>query len=218
MAVQAMTQSQLPTESGGAIWPDRRGTDRASRPERWRYVRRWVPGALLIACPCVACSHVAAYGGTASLQVSGVAGDQLAFQTVTFTSCRGSTLQQARGDTTSRDDRTDVFTIVALGDDCLLFGQALYGDPTWSTLQTGPANLCSLAFADGNHTLRVTDLALYFPGSRQYDYSFVVIRIGGDEVASGRHAVYEFSGRAVMHADESWRCDGTRQPPRADGG
>lgn len=97
---------------------------------------------------------IAAYAGTASLQVSGVAGDQLAFQTVTLSRCGGSMWRRSRGDTTIEDDSPERFTIVALGDGC-----SFYADPTWSTIQTGPGHLCTLAFPDGNHTLRVTDYA-----------------------------------------------------------
>jgi hypothetical protein len=81
--------------------------------------RSWITVAVLVACSCFGCGHATAYSGTASLQVSGVAGDQLAFRTVTLTSCIGSMSRRSQGDATIADDPVDRFTILALGDGCL---------------------------------------------------------------------------------------------------
>jgi hypothetical protein len=200
-----MPRSPISTSPSDAMRPDRCDADRTLRPERWHRLLWWIAIAVLGACSCLGCSPVAAYGGTASLQVSGVAGDQLAFQTVTFTGCRGSLWRRSRGDTTIEDDPAERFTIVAIGDRC-----SFYADPMWSTIQPSPGHLCSLAFPDGNHTLHVTDYSFSFPRAA-YQGSSVVIHVNGDDVATGRHAAYQFSGSATPQAEESWRCNETKQ-------
>ena len=66
-----------------------------------------------------------------------------------------------------------------------------------------PRRECTLAFADGPHTIRVTDATARFGRYR------AEVRVGGDDVQSGAHMLYTFSGEtaegvgpAAGHCDE----------------
>jgi hypothetical protein len=95
----------------------------------------------------------------------------------------------------------DPFDIVAVGDRCFLTGFSRNG--LWSANTRGT---CTLNFADGPHTMRITDATVRF-GPYRGD-----VRIGGDDVQSGAHMLYTFSGDtaegvgpAVSHCDEQRR-------------
>jgi hypothetical protein len=135
--------------------------------------------------------------------VSGVAGDQMTFQTITLTRC-SSLPRRGRGETSSADELAEPVTeIVTLGDGCQFFA-----DPYWLVVQPAPGGMCTLTFPDGAHTLRVTD---YTFSRTESDARAVAIRVGGDDVTTGRHLLYQFNGSAVPRDEESWRCKETGQ-------
>jgi len=80
----------------------------------------------------------------------------------------------------------------ALGDTCRVEGWAagIAFDPI-----VGSA--CTLAFAKGPETFRVTDVVTRSgQAGRWVDTSYLEVQIGGDDVVSQRHVFYAFSGRA----------------------
>ena len=77
---------------------------------------------------------------------------------------------------------------------------------------------CTLVFPGGPRTLRVTDAiarygqtgGTYFTGRSYIDPSVIQVDLGGDDVATGRHVLYRFSGRASDGPDLSAICPAYR--------
>jgi hypothetical protein len=57
-----------------------------------------------------------------------------------------------------------------------------------------------LSFSDGELTLRVTDV------NARHGHSGSQLEVGGDDVKSGEHALYRFSGRAISSDNQRERC------------
>lgn len=123
-----------------------------------------------------------------------------------------------------RDVRSDPFEVLALGSRCIMDGTS-YG----SDFRPDYGSTCSLRFAEGAHTLRVTDVSLQFGitaapygaprGGAWTDPGIVQIEIGGTDATTGTRAVYHFSGTAVDEASVFPSCDdeiAKRGGPSAD--
>lgn len=136
------------------------------------------------------CMHSARYRGTGALQLSGEQSSLLASHTVELTYCPGEP---------STDPPHEPFSVLVIGalDRCVLPGSG-----TSYMFRVDPGTECTLQFAEGSHTLRVTDAKV--------DYGEVMV--GGDDITSAKHAVYTFSGERVASADDvSRRCDALRR-------
>lgn len=157
---------------------------------------------------CVGCGPVMnVYGGTGLLQMSGSPNPELASQSLILSYCRGD----AAG-----EPEPDGFTVLAIGEQCTVTGAGYVGG-----LRPDPDIVCTLVFPKGARTLRLTIvLASYgeansdFGGTesaRDPDTSTLDIRIEGDDIKNGSHAVYRFTGRA-LRAEPGDLC--TRNRPR----
>jgi hypothetical protein len=92
------------------------------------------------------------------------------------------------------------FVVFGISDACVFEGT---GDNT--NFRPDPQSRCALFIAGRSKTIRVTDAVIQFPsywvpgryGHHLVDRSTVQVQIGGDDLESARHAVYQFFGRAV---------------------
>jgi hypothetical protein len=87
--------------------------------------------------------------------------------------------------------------VLTLGDTCRIDGWA--GGILFNPIV---GSECTLAFAEGPETFRVTDVVTrYGQAGRGLDTDYLEVHIGGDDVATGRHVLYVFAGRAVDGPD-----------------
>jgi hypothetical protein len=164
-----------------------------NRPGRlWRLATRAAVLPIMLCCSCY--SPAGAYRGTGALNVSGEASSQLASHTIEFVYCADDTDEAPRPS----------FFILAIGEQCVIDG---IGSPYW--FQADGGSVCTLAFQEGTHTLRLTDVR------SSHGYGTFAIDLGGDDVTTGQHAVYRFSGSHVSEAEPRRRCSAER--PRQSG-
>ncbi len=166
---------------------------------------------------CAGCSSQIAYLGTASLQTSGASTTQFASHRVSLTDCG----PESDGDKKANpfeggggvDGTTSPgFSVLSVGDRCIIRGAGA-GDG----FRADSGATCTLVFAEGPRTLRVTDLSVRYgvTGSGPFlktrsDPSYLQVTLGGDDTTSGVHAVYRFSGTSVGSDDPSAFCDAER--------
>jgi hypothetical protein len=160
---------------------------------------------LLLAFCAGGCATSSAYYGTGSLQTSGSPAPVLGSESLALTSCTG--------------DSYDQFSVPTIGDHCVISGSG-----SGAQFQADAGGLCTLAFPEGNHTFRVTDvIATYgqtpvpqlldvpdLPRRPAIDMSTIQLRIGGDDVTTGQHLLYQFGGRISDGPDHSAQCDAQR--------
>jgi hypothetical protein len=131
----------------------------------------------------------------------------MASQTVTVVSCadrgpRGPLIE---------DEADHRYSILAIGDACTVRGSGA-GDH----FRPESGTLCTLAFAEGTRTLRVTYASMRFgieggvAGRTYIDPSYVELQVAGDDRDTGMHAVYRFSGTAIRVASSAERCNAPR--------
>jgi hypothetical protein len=148
--------------------------------------------ALSLPCAVCACAEGSAYSGTGSLGLSGARTEPLlAHHVAALTEC--PLLQR-------QDGTVDEFSILALGDECVMDGVG-----GTSGFLPDPGTVCTLAFADGAHPLRVTDVAVRYGVT-----AYVQVELGGDDAKTGLHALYRFTGSALEEAPAMGTCDGER--------
>jgi hypothetical protein len=149
-----------------------------------------------------------AYRGTGALQATGSTSATLASSSVVVDVCAGD--PQAT-------PPTETFTVLTVGGACTLTG--------WGGVESfrpPVGSRCSLAFADGTRTLRVTDVVAHYgvigPGRTYSDTTYIDLALGGDDTKSGQHALYHFTGRLMGQSEppEAMRCDAVRE--KMDGG
>jgi hypothetical protein len=185
-----------------------------------------------VAAASAGCSYPTAFYGTGLLSTSGE-GTLVAPQTVRMLSCERSetttTTRAAdpagsgweRGPTTGPDQVTATtmtsksYAVLAFGDTCRIEG-------TWFGGSFTPVSgsQCTLAFAEGPRKVRVTNtIVRYGQTDRWRDPNstpnYVEVQVGGDDLATGRHLVYSFSGTAVAAPDDSAPCAAAAAPQLA---
>jgi hypothetical protein len=89
------------------------------------------------------------------------------------------------------------YSVLALDRDCVIPADAA------SSSRAEGGQLCALAVGGERRVIRVTDVAVRHP-SRSFtryggiqDWRDLDVHLGGDDVASGQHVAFEFSGRLV---------------------
>lgn len=181
---------------GNRLTMDRRGSA-VRRPT----VRAFGAAASLALCAACA-SGTGTYQGTGSLAVSGGAmGPLLASHVAVFADCPTSAI---------RDGTIEAFSVLSLGAGCVMDG---YGNGP--VFQPDRGTVCALQFADGEHALRVTDVSVQYGvtivGGRAFsDEGHVLVELGGDDVKTGVHALYSFTGVNLEDPPPRVSCDDER--------
>lgn len=169
----------------------------------------WGPvcAAVGLTLPCIGChfgcrtSNV--YAGTGALAVNGDL-NRVASQHAVVSECPGLAVG---------DDFAAPFRILAIGDDCIINADGVIGP-----IQPDPDTVCRLRFSDGSHELRVTNVAVHVGSSFPHyvgrvsvvDISAALVEVGGDDVTTGKHAMYTFSGSIVQAVSSGAICEGQR--------
>ncbi|HXX68393.1 MAG TPA: hypothetical protein VEK07_14485 [Polyangiaceae bacterium] len=173
--------------------------------------------SLIVVAPCAACVSGGGglvYSGSGLLTVSGATAPLIGAHVAIARRCPPEAVYGQGYPQVVR--WVDSFDVLALGSRCVMDGTSFAADfrPDYGTT-------CSLRFAEGMHTLQVTDVSLHYgifaapygPLSRGgvwTDPSVLLIEIGGNDVTTGARAVYHFSGTAVDTASVFPSCDDER--------
>ncbi|HEV3189714.1 MAG TPA: hypothetical protein VGY54_04410 [Polyangiaceae bacterium] len=164
---------------------------------QWAFPTRAAVLPIVLCASCYYYSPGGTYVGTGSFAVSGEAESQLASHTIEFVDCT---------DNNPDEEPRPSFSILAIGEQCVIDG---IGWP--SVFQPDGGSVCKLAFQEGTHTVRVTDIRAS-GGMGKHAWGGFAIDLGGDDEATGRHSVYRFSGRSASRPEDRARC--SKERPR----
>lgn len=177
---------------------------------------------IVMCCACFPEPNV--YRGIGSVQTNAAPSTELATHSVTFKSCAGivsASVKSGTGGASSlggefQGQDQNAFPILAIGDQCVIEGT--FG--TGGVFHPVTGGVCTLAFADGVRTLRVTDVMVRygdidpayvgFTFGEPYvftDRSHIEVQVAGADAKSGELALYRFLGRAVSGTDDQARCE-----------
>jgi hypothetical protein len=153
-----------------------------------------------------------AYVGTGSLQTSGAPASDIASHTVSVMDCDAVDKPQAAGaGELVSQPASPAFTVLRVGSDCIIDGVR-----SGSQVVGDTGGVCTLTFADGPRTLRVTDILVRYGISAddsqglESDPNLLEMTLGGDDVATGVHAVYRFKGGGKPVARSHGQCSAQR--------
>jgi hypothetical protein len=138
-----------------------------------------------------ACVYPAAYTGTGVLNISGQP-QLLSPVSVKLASCRRPATPNSE-ETGAPGDVGPVYAVLAIGNACRIEGSSV-----GSAFYPNVGGTCALDFAEGRQTVHVTSAFLrYGQNDQTVDPNYVEVEVGGDDVATGRHVLYRFSGAGV---------------------
>jgi hypothetical protein len=110
------------------------------------------------------------------------------------------------------------YSVLALDSDCVIAAEE------GVSFSPKEGQMCALTVGGVRRVIRVTDVAVRHPLSRfaRYGAAFwnrheLDVHLGGDDVASGQHVAYEFSGRTVDDVAPLAICSSARDPLGANG-
>lgn len=84
------------------------------------------------------------------------------------------------------------FTIVAIGGACRLEGPSSADGADFAAVLGG---ICMLDFAEGKRTIRITSASLHRPRGDSVNRDGLVVEVGGDDLRTGSHVLYQFRGQ-----------------------
>jgi hypothetical protein len=173
-------------------------------------------GTLLLLGLCAGCGPMMnVYDGPGALRASGSPATELLGQSVAITHCPR--------DAETRPPATQ-FAVLAIGDHCTLDVEG-----TLERMRPASNALCTLSFSHAEYTLRVTDVVIRYGdtvispayGGTEFaqqgdvETSYVWVQLGGDDIKSGAHASYSFSGHADAQEAAGDICVRERDRPQS---